>query len=39
MESANESARRAVRALLDADGYGGPPVKLIDIDHLGLLED
>jgi hypothetical protein len=39
MESANESARRAVQALLVADEYAGPPVKIIDVDHLGLLED
>jgi hypothetical protein len=39
MESANESARRAVRALLEADGHVGAAVKIIDIDHLGLLED
>lgn len=39
MESANESARRAVQALLDADGFTGAAVKINDIDHLGLLED
>lgn len=38
-EAANESARRAVRALLRADGYDGPPVKIASADHLGLLED
>jgi hypothetical protein len=39
MEAANESARRAVRALLEADRYAGPSVKISSVDHLGLLED
>jgi hypothetical protein len=39
IESANESARRAVRALLEIDGYAGPAVKIVAVDHLGLLDD
>lgn len=39
LEAANESARRAVQALLDRDGFTGSPVKISTIDHLGLLED